>query len=95
LRIALILIVSISLSGCSLFTKKKSFEDSDTYRELMKNQKETDKKLDSLANKELLKSIDSLNKRNDSLAIEIEKSMKKIRESQKELDKQNSPDKVK
>lgn len=94
MKSALILIVIISLNGCSLFTKKKNFEGSDTYRELMKNQKETDKKLDSIGNKELLKAVDSLNKRNDSLAIEIEKSMQKIKESQKELENQNTPKKV-
>lgn len=75
------------ISGCGLFAKKKSFEDTDTFRELQKNKNEIDRKTDSIVKQNLMRSIDSLNRANDSLGKEIEKSMENIKKSQDEFNK--------
>lgn len=85
--------VLVISSGCSLF-KKKSFEDSDRYKELMKYQENLDKKLDSIRQEnfkllndstmhELRRKNDSLKHRIDSLGKEIEKSFQEFKKSTK------------
>jgi hypothetical protein len=87
-RVLLIITVSfVVFSGCGLLGKKKNFEDTDTYRELINNQQKTDKKLDSMRNAELRKSLDSLLKVNDSLGREVDKSMQKIKKDQEEFNR--------
>ncbi len=76
-------------SGCGLFGKKK-FEDSDAYKELMKHQEETDKKLDSIrkqnfkqmndsVNNSFRRDLDSLKRSTDSLEKELEKSIQNLK----------------
>jgi hypothetical protein len=88
--LALILVI---FYGCSLF-KKKSFEDSEQYKELMKYQENLDKKLDSIRQEnfkmlndstmqELRRKNDSLKQRIDSLGKEIEKSFREFKKSTK------------
>ena len=85
--------VLIIFSGCTLF-KKKSFEDSDQYKELMKYQENLDKKLDSIRQEnfkqlndsmmwDLRRKNDSLKLRIDSLGKEIEKSFQEFKKSTK------------
>jgi hypothetical protein len=81
-----------SINGCSLF-KKKSFEDTDTYKEMIKNQKETDKKIDSIRNAQLNREMDSLRRTSDSLSREIDKSMENLKKSQEELNKKMNKNK--
>ena len=86
---AIVLLTALIFSGCSLF-KKKNFEDTDAYRELMKQQEETDKKLDSVrrenfkqlndsTNSAFKKKLDSLKKSTDSLEKELEKSIQDLK----------------
>ena len=77
----------IFTAGCSLFKKKNNFEDTDTYRELIDYQQKNDRKLDSLRNVELRKSLDSLLKVNDSLGREVDKTMQKIKKDQEEFNR--------
>jgi uncharacterized protein YlxW (UPF0749 family) len=86
-----ILIFSLALliSGCGMFSKKK-IEDTDTYKELMKQQEETERKLDSIrrqnfkqltdsTNNAFKKKLDSLKRSTDSLEKELEKSIQNLK----------------
>jgi uncharacterized protein YlxW (UPF0749 family) len=70
-------------NGC-----KKSYEDSDEYKRLIKYQEQMDEKTDSLrrsdyqktldsSNKKMKREIDSLHRNADSIEKEIEKNIKK------------------
>jgi hypothetical protein len=82
----------IILSGCSLF-KKKSFEESEQYKELMKYQENLDRKLDSIRQENFRQLNDStmeeLRKKNDSLKLRIDSLGKEIEKSFKEFKKSN------
>ncbi len=88
LKITYILLVALIFSGCSLFQKKK-FEDTDTYKELMKQQEETDKRLDSIRRQNYRqindsadrfnKELDSLKRSTDSLEKELDKSIQNLK----------------
>ena len=78
-------------TGCGVFGKKK-FEDTDTYKEMMRVQEETDKKLDSIrrenykqlndsVNNGFKKKLDSLKRSTDSLEKELEKSIQYLKNS--------------
>lgn len=69
---------------------KKKFEDTDKYRELIKLQEETDRKLDSIrrenykqandtVNSGFKKKLDSLKRSTDSLEKELEKSLQNLK----------------
>ncbi len=71
---------------------KKKFEDTDTYRELMKRQEETDKKLDSIrkqnykqlndsVNSRFKRELDSLKRSTDSLEKELEQSIQDLKKN--------------
>lgn len=87
-----LLIISVSLmTGCGVFGKKK-FEDTDTYKEMMRQQEETDKRLDSIrrdnykqlndsVNNGFKKKLDSLKRSTDSLEKELEKSIQNLKKS--------------
>lgn len=87
-----LMIFSVSFfTGCGVFGKKK-FEDTDTYREMMRVQEETDKKLDSIRrenykqlndsfNNGFKKKLDSLKRSTDSLEKELEKSIQNLKNS--------------
>lgn len=79
------------MTGCGVFGKKK-FEDTDTYKEMMRQQEETDKKLDSIrrenykqlndsVNTGFKKKLDSLKRSTDSLEKELEKSIQNLKNS--------------
>jgi len=86
------MIISVSLmTGCGVFGKKK-FEDTDTYKEMMRQQEETDKRLDSIrrdnykqlndsVNNGFKKKLDSLKRSTDSLEKELEKSIQNLKNS--------------
>ncbi len=86
----LALIISVcGFTGCGLFGKKK-FEDTDTYKELIRQQEETDKRLDSIrkqnykqlndsVNNSFRKKIDSLKRSTDSLEKELDKSIQDLK----------------
>ena len=85
-----ILIASLGLSGCG----KKNFEDTEAYKELIRRQEETDKRLDSIrrenfrqlndtVNASFKKQLDSLKRSTDSLEKELEKSIEKLKKSNK------------
>jgi len=80
-------------AGCGMFGKKK-FEDTDTYREMIRIQEETDKKLDSIrrenykqvndsVNTGFKLKLDSLKRSTDSLEKELEKSIQNLKNSRK------------
>ena len=87
-----LIIFSVSLlAGCGMFGKKK-FEDTDTYKEMMRQQEETDKKLDSIrrenyrqlndsVNNGFKKKLDSLKHSTDSLEKELKKSIQNLKNS--------------
>jgi uncharacterized protein YlxW (UPF0749 family) len=86
---AVILFFILTLPGCGLFGKK-NFEDTDTYKELMREQEETDKKLDSIRRqnyKQLTdsnghtfgKDMDSLKRSTDSLKKVLENSIESLK----------------
>ena len=87
-----LMIISVSLmTGCGVFGKKK-FEDTDTYKEMMRQQEETDKRLDSIrrdnykqlndsVNNGFKKKLDSLKRSTDSLEKELEKSIQNLKNS--------------
>ncbi len=73
----------IVLCGCG----KKNFEDTEAYKEIIRQQEETDKKLDSIkrqnfkqlndtVNNNFQYKLDSLKRSTDSLEKELEKSIK-------------------
>jgi len=73
---------------------KKKFEDTDTYREMIRIQEETDKKLDSIrrenykqvndsVNTGFKLKLDSLKRSTDSLEKELEKSIQNLKNSRK------------
>lgn len=81
-----IFVAIIGLSGCA----KKNFEDTDAYKELIRRQEETDKRLDSIrrenfrqlndtVNASFKKQLDSLKRSTDSLEKELEKSIEKLK----------------
>jgi len=81
------------LAGCGIFGKKK-FEDTDTYREMIRVQDAADKKLDSIrrenykqvndsVNTGFKKQLDSLKRSTDSLEKELEKSIQNLKNSKK------------
>lgn len=83
---ALSLVVLAGISGCA----KKKFEDTDTYKELMKQQEETDRRLDSIrkdnyrqltdsSNNSFKKSLDSLKHITDSLRENLDKNIKSLK----------------
>ncbi|MEO8515061.1 MAG: hypothetical protein ABI543_16000 [Ignavibacteria bacterium] len=85
----ILIISALIFSGCGLFGKK-NFEDTDTYKEMMKQQEETDKKLDSIkkenyrqvndsVNKGFKNKLDSLKHSTDSLEKELEKSIQNLK----------------
>jgi uncharacterized protein YlxW (UPF0749 family) len=76
----------MGLSGCA----KKNFEDTDAYKELIRRQEETDRRLDSIrrenfrqlndtVNASFKKQLDSLKRSTDSLEKELEKSIEKLK----------------
>lgn len=87
-----LMIISVSLmTGCGVFGKKK-FEDTDTYKEMMRQQEETDKRLDSIrrdnykqlndsVNNGFKKKLDSLKRSTDSLEKELEKSIQNLKKN--------------
>jgi len=99
----LILFTLTIVSGCNLFQKKNN----ETLERLQKYQEEVSKKQDSIRqqdykelmdsvykeNNKILKDIDSLKKKSDSMGIELEKSMKKLNQSitPEKIDKKNKP----
>ena len=83
---ALSVFTMVSLNGCA----KKKFEDTDTYKELMKHQEETDKKLDSIrkenykqltdsSNNSFKRSMDSLKRITDSLRNKLDKNIESLK----------------
>ncbi len=94
LRYTLILVLSaLLISGCGIFGKK-NFEDTDAYKELMRQQEETDRKLDSIKkdnyrqlndsiNSTFKKELDSLKHSTDSLKTELEKSIQILKNKSK------------
>ncbi|HMQ79095.1 MAG TPA: hypothetical protein PKE39_06825 [Ignavibacteria bacterium] len=88
---ALMICTAGFFTGCGVFGKKK-FEDTDTYREMMRAQEETDKKLDSIrrenykqlndsVNNGFKRKLDSLKRSTDSLEKELEKSIQNLKNS--------------
>lgn len=83
-----ILLALMFLSGCGLFGKK-NFEDTDTYKELMKQQEINDKMLDSIRRqnyKQLNDSarkygseMDSIKRSTDSLKKVLENSIQNLK----------------
>jgi len=83
-----ILLVLLFFSGCGLFGKK-NFEDTDTYKELMKQQEINDKMLDSIRRqnyKQLNDSarkygseMDSIKRSTDSLKKVLENSIQNLK----------------
>lgn len=85
-----LLIFSFSIfSGCGLIGKKK-LEDTDTFKELMRRQEETDRRLDSMktqdfkqlndtVNHNFKRQLDSLKRSTDSLEKELEKSIQNLK----------------
>jgi len=89
--LALMIISASLMTGCGVFGKKK-FEDTDTYKEMMRQQEETDKRLDSIrrdnykqlndsVNNGFKKKLDSLKRSTDSLEKELEKSIQNLKNS--------------
>lgn len=88
MNIKYIFLIALIFSGCSLIQKKK-FEDTDTYKEMMKQQEETDKKLDSIRRQNYRqlndsadsfhKELDSLKRSTDSLEKELDKSIQYLK----------------
>jgi septal ring factor EnvC (AmiA/AmiB activator) len=87
-RIFFILLASFFVISCS----KKRFEDTDAYKKMIENQKEIDKKLDSIrqenykqlldtTNSGLRRTLDSLKRRTDSLQQQLDKSIKELKKS--------------
>lgn len=84
----IILLFSFLLTGCSLFGKKK-FEQTETYKELIKMQEERDKLEDSLKklNYQQLtdtlnqhdKELDSLKRITDSLKNKLDKNIQELK----------------
>lgn len=86
---AIFVLSALLISGCGLFGKKK-FEDTDTYKEMMRQQEETDRKLDSIkkdnyrqlndsTNSTFKKELDSLKHSTDSLKKELDKSLQDLK----------------
>lgn len=85
-----LIITSVSLmTGCGVFGKKK-FEDTDAYKEMMRQQEKTDKRLDSIrlenykqlsdsVNNGFKNKLDSLKRSTDSLEKELEKSIQNLK----------------
>lgn len=90
-RILIFLVLTLAVfSGCG----KKNFEDTDAYKELIRRQEETDRKLDSIrrenfrqlndtVNSTFHKELDSLKRSTDSLEKELEKSIEKLKKTNK------------
>lgn len=83
---ALSIFVFAGLNGCA----KKKFEDTDTYKELIKQQEETDRKLDSIrkdnykqltdsSNNDFKRSMDSLKHITDSLKENLHKNIESLK----------------
>ena len=99
----LILFTLTVVSSCNLFQKKNN----EALERLQQYQEEVSKKQDSIRqqdykelmdsvykeNNKILKDIDSLKKKSDSMGIELEKSMKKLNQSitPEKIDKKNKP----
>lgn len=80
--------ILIFITSCSLFTKR----DNEALERIRKYQEEVDKKVDSMKqqeyrelmdsvnneNNKIIKELDSLKRKSDSMSIEIEKNMKKL-----------------
>ncbi|MBE2218759.1 MAG: hypothetical protein IAE90_11175 [Ignavibacteria bacterium] len=83
-----ILLALMFLSGCGLFGKK-NFEDTDTYKELMKQQEENDKMLDSIRRQNYRQlndsarkygsEMDSIKRSTDSLKKVLENSIQNLK----------------
>jgi hypothetical protein len=90
LKAAIILISALIFSGCSLLGRKK-IEDTDTYKELMRQQEETERQLDSVrrqnfrqmndSNNRFKREMDSLKRSTDSLQRSLEKSIENLKNS--------------
>ena len=83
----LVLSSAAAITGCG----KKNFEDTDAYKELIRRQEETDKRLDSIRRKNFRqrndtvsasfkRELDSLKRSTDSLEKELEKSIEKLKQ---------------
>ena len=100
--VCLLIVISFSaFSGCSLFTKK----DNEGLQRIQKYQEEMNKRVDSMKqqdyrelmdsvnseNNKMLKELDSLKRKSDSMDIELDKNMKKLdqRQNQEKPDKKN------
>lgn len=76
------------LSGCGLFGKK-NFEDTDTYKELMRQQEENDRMLDSIrrqnyrqlndSSRKYGTEMDSIKRSTDSLKKVLENSIQNLK----------------
>ena len=86
---AILILSTLLISGCGLFGKK-NFEDTDTYKELMKQQEETDRKLDSIkkdnykqlndsTNSTFKNKLDSIKRSTDLLKKELDKSLQDLK----------------
>lgn len=83
-----ILLALLFFSGCGLFGKK-NFEDTDTYKELMKQQEINDKMLDSIRRqnykqlndsaREYGSEMDSIKRSTDSLKKVLENSIQNLK----------------
>lgn len=89
LKTVLIILLALFLSGCGVFGKKK-FEDTDMFKEMMRRQEETDRRLDSMkrqdykqlndsVNNGFKRQLDSLKRSTDSLEKELEKSIQNLK----------------
>jgi t-SNARE complex subunit (syntaxin) len=69
---------------------KKKFEDTDTYKDIIKHQEEVERRIDSVRkenyrqlndsiNTEFRRELDSLKRSTDSLEKELEKSIQKLK----------------
>lgn len=83
--VAVLCIIALLAAGCA----KKRFEDTDTYRELMRKQEEMERKADSIKSenyKEIMdsasvhrKRLDSLKHITDSLQHQLEKNIQDLK----------------
>ena len=87
LVISIFLIFALT-AGC----RKKSIEDTESYKEYLKHQEATEKKLDSIrqdnyrqlsdtVNNNFKRQLDSLKRSTDSLEKELEKSIENLKQS--------------
>lgn len=91
IKLLLIPILVLFTAACAVGCGKKNFEDTDAYKELIRRQEETDKRLDSIRRENFRqlndtvsasfkKELDSLKRSTDSLEKELEKSIEKLKQ---------------